>query len=206
MPEPAAVLLDDFNRADTGPPPSSQWTNGVFTFVGGEGLLVVSNRCSRPAGGSFRQGSYWNASLYGPDCCVIVDLGAWTNTFNNGISIYLRLVQIGSGTTDGYAVHINRDVSSTVWGIQRMTNGAGTDIAPGVAQAIAAGDKLALQTIGPVIEAWIKPSGGNWTLVTRAIDTTYAGAGSVGIEITGTNQETGLDNFSVGQLWRGAFQ
>lgn len=196
MPDPVATLQDDFNRANEGPPPSSKWTNGIQTFTGGEGLVVLSNQCTRASAGGYRQGSYWNNAQFGPDTCVVVDIAGWVDTNGNGISLFSRLANIGSTTTDGYYFLVERDAGVTVWSFLRLDDNVPTTLGSTVTQAVAAGDQIAMQVIGSTLEGWRKPSAGSWTLILSRTDSTYANAGYVGAEIT-NNQETVIDNFSA---------
>jgi len=192
----AAVVLDDFNRANEGPPPSASWTTRSTA-----GLIVLANQLARQAAGAYRQDAYWNVADYGPDVEIVVDLAAWTDTNGNELALQARIVNIGGGTTDAYSLNVSRGPSSTEWAFSRYDNDVGIGIGTPVVQAVAAGDKIAFQIIGQTLFAWHKPTAGSWTLVTSVVDATYAGAGKCGVEIT-NNQQTLVDNWRVATIRR----
>jgi hypothetical protein len=190
--DPATVILDDFNRADDGtPPPGTNWTNGVLTFVAGEGIVIVSNQACRMSTGGYRQGGYWNVGEFG-STDMVVELSAWTAAINEGFGLYSRLSQVGSGTTDGYDIDLTHNGTTVDWALQRRTNGAATDLRL-AARALAANDKVALTCRGDLIIGWHRASAAaEWTQVFAALDATYQ-SGFVGLEFL-NGQNTKVTN------------
>src|SRR3990167_6969919 len=156
-PQTLKLLLDDFNRANEGPPPSNSWTNGITTFVAGEGLVVSGNKVTRKATGGFEQGSYWSAADFGPNVELVAEMSDWTNTFNNGLHLFLALANIGSTSTDGYSLEVERAAATTPGAIQRSDNNSKTQLATVANQAVASGDMIAFQRIGNTLIGWLKP-------------------------------------------------
>ena len=192
VPQFLRILLDDFNRSNEGPPPSNNWTNGISTFVSGEGLVVTGNTAARAATGGYRQGSYWSAGSFGANVELAVEVSDWTNTTSNGLALFLRLATIGTSSTDGYALAIERSSTATTWYIWRYDNGVATSLGLGTSQAVVAGDLVAFQAIGSELRGYIRTAG-SWTLVISASDSTYSSAGNVGIEVL-NNQQTKITN------------
>lgn len=201
MADPSATLLDDFNRANEGPPPSANWTSGIEAFTGG---LVVSSNILTQSDAAFREGAYWNAADFGPDVDLVVDLAAGMATENDSLNLFARLANVGAGATDGYGLFVSRGASDTSWSISRLDNNVPTEISanPDPTQAVAVGDQVALQITGSSIIGWHKPSAGSWAQIVTATDATYTAAGKVGVEITnGTTVH--LDNFSASTIASG---
>lgn len=97
---PATGILDDFNRANAGPPPSASWVNSL-----GSGLKVVSNELQPNAYGA-DHGSSWNTSL-NADQEFYVRFGR-TSPFPTNESgtfcIYLRMVTANDFTSNHYEI------------------------------------------------------------------------------------------------------
>jgi hypothetical protein len=195
--EPAGVLLDDFERPDdTAPPPGPNWENGVTIFGAGEGIVIVGGKAMRKAtGGNIQGGTYIQDR--GPDLWFIADLTDWTNTTNNALNLYTRLVNLGGSSTDGYGVEIFRTATQVEWSLLRFDNAAATVIGSVTVQSVASGDQIALGCFGSSISAWRKPSGGVWTQIVSALDSTYSSSGRVGLDFS-NNQETKVGAIYVG--------
>lgn len=198
MPDPNPSLLDDFNRANTGPPPSSQWTSGVQTA---NGLKVVSNQLTwDDVGAQYRQGARWNVANFGPNVEIVVDLSAWTETAFEGFFLFVRLTG-AVGSMNGYALVVEPTAPATTeWLLWRLDAGTIVTLGSLVVQSVAAGDQIALTAEGSLLRGWRKPSGGSWTVIRSHEDTTYNNvAGQVGIEIT-NSANVKLDNFKANTI------
>jgi hypothetical protein len=182
---PISSVLDNFNRANEGPPPSSNWTNWK-----GSGSKVASNQWN-PSGSGGDNGSYWNVQDFGPNCEVYVTgttPGAYTD-------LYSRLVDFGNGG-DGYDAAMS-DSSNTIRYF-RVDNGAYTAIGATISQAIANGDAIGLEIIGSTLQAYYKASGGSWVAQSSRSDSTYSGAGK--LAITGQGSTVFADDFGGGTI------
>jgi hypothetical protein len=181
-----SVLLDDFNRANEGPPPSASWTTGTVA-----GLIVLANECTRQAAGGFRQDAYWNASQFGPNCEVGCRIAAWTDLTNNEIWWFTRTTPTA---TRGYAFRLEGSTGSPPeW--------LGARVGLGVVQAsvsnlaVTAGDYIACQSIQSRHRMWHRPiSLGLWSVILNWEDAAFPSPGFVRIEIT-NNQNTRFDDF-----------
>jgi len=187
MPFPTSGVLDDANRANVGPPPSANWTTALLTVDGANGHKVLTNRI---VGNGIDAQSYWNAADYGPDCEVYADVA----TQSDDMYLFLRLVSIGSGTTDGYALELKLTDS---WQLQRVDNGALTGIGLAVVSAVANGDAIGFEVIGSTLKGYKRVSG-VWSEVLSRTDSTYSAAGKLGIGTVAT--ATALDDFGGGTI------
>lgn len=193
MSAPRTRRLDNFNRVDQGPSPSSQWTNGIVTFTGG--LVVLDGQLARSATGAFRQGSYWNTA-FGPDCEAWATVKYASRSVGDGMSLYARITTPGSGTTDGYALVVSFDGTDVHWSINRYDNMAGTQIATSIQQDVSDGDQAMFQAYGSRLTGFLG-SGGVWTEIVSVMDATYTSAGFVGVDLT-NGQRWRLDDFGGG--------
>jgi hypothetical protein len=182
--------LDSFNRGNETPlSDSGRWSNGVVGS-GETGLRLFSN----VLGGTKTTTctSWRNNVQYGPDTEVSARITTLPGT-NNQFRLYARLQQPGTATYDGYMLRTNQ-LSGTdqVW-IDRVDNGTIVNRLT-MNQELAAGDTLLLSVRGSTLQAWLR-RGTTWSLLGSVTDTTYGGAGYVGVGIRG---KTGrLDDFGA---------
>jgi hypothetical protein len=183
----AAPIIDNFDRANEGPPPSSNWTTGIDG--GSVGFSVSSNQAA-PAGEGASM--FWNAADFGPD----LDVYATRSVNNAPIRIYWRMVSAGTSGVDGYAALAYTDGNIYVY---KVTNFGNTQIGAAMAQAVAAGGSLGVRMIGSTIDVYYKAPAGSWVLVGSRSDSTYSAAGKVGVQFfDGTSHR--LDDFGAGTL------
>jgi hypothetical protein len=196
---PTTGVLDNFNRADA--PLGASWSQGPLNFAANAGLTIASNVVARGTQASdFRQDSYWNPSTFGPACEVHCKITTVDTVDGQGITLFARFVNIGSGTSDGYGLGVEGDGTNMArWVIQRYTNGAWeANLGAPVTQTVAAGDSVGLESVGSTLNAYHKPAAGSWTLLFSRTDATYAAAGNVGLSMAGTTVR--VDDFGGGTL------
>lgn len=177
-------VLDDFNRANEGPPPSANWSNI------NAGLKVISNVCGANAANSI---SYWNAAQYGPDCEVY---GTITTRTGNGQSFgfNLRCKDMTLAGLDGYQLLCLQQAGTDIFRIQRLDNSVATVLGADVSQEFAANDKVLLRAVGSTLTFER-----NDAEVTTRTDTTYPLAGYLAAALTNTTGR--FDNFGGGSLF-----
>lgn len=197
------ALLDNFNRADEGPPPSASWTNGWINQNVGNGIEVFSNQARRNDTGDAAQDSYWTAPDFGPAVEVECVVSVIPTATGDDVRLGARLVDVGVGTTDGYALLVARDATGQRdWFLYRVDNEVFTQIATVADGAsVVAGDSIKLVCNGSSIEGWHKPAAGSYSLILSAADATYAAAGKVGLAIKGTAAR--VDDFGAATLAAG---
>jgi len=180
---PTTGILDDFNRANEGPPPSANWTGPWRTA----NLLVVNtNQLARSGGNA---DAYWNPTTFGPNMEAFATLPVLPVV---GAAILGgRLQSPGAGTTDGYATSWSPASSGSLV-FYRSDNAALTQLGATVTStSVSAGDQIGMSVVGSVISWYL-----NGSLVDTRSDATYSGAGYIG---AGCNDATlRMDNFGGG--------
>ena len=182
---PTTSLLDDFDRANTGPPPSASWGGPVLP--GNSGAKVLSNQLVT-AGGSGE--CYWLTS-FGPDSECYITIG----TLGTGFGLYLRVNNPNTGTMTGYYA----DIYANTIDVYRMDNAGYNQLGASIATTTSAGDTFGLEMIGATLTVYRKPSAGAWGSIGSRTDATYGAAGAVGVLLGSAN----LDNFGGGTVTTG---
>jgi hypothetical protein len=198
---PTTGVIDSFNRADEDPlSDGGKWSIGPDDFGGTNNLRVNGNACAM--GVATSGNGYRNDQDYGPDLevyCTIVDVLPST-----AIILYARCVNIGAGTTDGYACYFNFSGTDDAL-ICRIDNdslvGLGSTIVPGTPYAV--GDKLGLECIGSTIAAYVFQSGA-WSQLGTRTDGTYTAAGKIGLRLADSGANARVDAFGGGTVAGGA--
>jgi hypothetical protein len=187
---PVNGILDNFNRANEGPPPSASWSGPLFPTNGG--LTVASNECK--ANGDPSSG-YLNTT-YGPDCEVYCT--ASVNFAIAGIEICLRISNPNASSITGYLLRC-RPWQATEFTIYRIDDSTTLTSLATFDQAMSVGDSLGLKMVGSTLTAYFKPSAGSWTSLGTANDSTFTGAGKLGIRILDDANAT-VDDFGGGTI------
>lgn len=164
---PSTGILDNFNRADEGPPPSASWSAWVSP-----GLQVVSNQMA-PNDNGDNAASY--NPTFGPDQEVY-----WTLATKAAVSGTYNTLALRTDptTNDGYQVeHFNQTdtVTETLY-LQKIVSTVYTQLGASVSQILSSGDSFGARAIGTTLEIWYKASGGSWTLLASRTDSAFSGA------------------------------
>ena len=182
--------LDSFNRRNENPlSDSGRWSNGVSGSVE-TGLRVASNalECTKTATCT----AWRNNTQFGADTEVWARVTTLPGA-NNQFRLYARLQQPGTTTYDGYMLRTNQLPGTDQVLIDRVDNGAFVNRLT-ISQELAVGDVLLLRVRGSTLEAWHR-RGTTWSSLGSVADSTYSGAGYVGVGIRG---KTGrLDDFGA---------
>ncbi len=196
---PTTGILDNFNRANEGPPPSADWTTDPLGF-GDSGLKVLTNQCIGNNSGSDNSG-YWDTTTFGPDCEVYATIVVRPNT-GQYFGVYARLVQIGAGTTDGYYVeYIFQAAGTDTVSIYRIDNASFTVLGSAISQDFNLGDKLGLELIGSTLTAY-RHDGSSWASLGSRTDSTHSAAGNIGLAM---HDVAIADDFGGGTVVAGGF-
>ena len=174
---PTTGILDNFNRANEGPPMTG-WTDI------NAGLEVISN----VAGGHDSN----NASYY-------------TSSFGANQEAYLTITTVGA-TGEGvyltfrdgsYNLNISKSAGTDTWTLWEGDNNllSGT-------QEISNGDSIGISAIDSLITCWYKATGGSWVELGHVTNTADLTSGVVGIEVDGTTYR--FDDFGGGTVTGGA--
>lgn len=196
---PTTGILDNFNRANEGPPPSANWSGPV---VVGESRLVVSANAVQGENATSICSGWWNPSTFGPDSEAFITLvsgGALVAFFG----VQLRLAGPNTAGVDGYLFDAAALADELV--IYRLDNGVYTQLGVTIAATWANGDALGGEIIGSTLQSYRKPSGGAWGAIgTSRTDATYTAAGFISFRSTGdgTSHVPG-DDFGGGTVVTG---
>lgn len=177
---PTTSVLDDFNRADQGPPPSSNWTT-----LGGGDLVVASNELAAGDAGACTY--YWNAASFGPNFEAFITL---TDTGSASFNVWL----MNTTTYNGYgmAFNLNDDNARIV-----LVNTAVQSNLTSVSHVAAIGNTYWIHKYGTTLTLFYKTSGGSWTELTSTTDATYSDSGCY-LVVTIFNIGSQLDDFGGG--------
>ena len=182
--------LDSFNRRNENPlSDSGSWFNGIIGSVE-TGLRLQANQlaCSKTTTCT----AWRNNPLYGPDVEVWARITTLPGT-NNQLRLYARLLEPDSSAHDGYMLRTNQLSGTDQVLLERIDNGAIVTRLT-ISKELAVGDVLLLSVKGSTLDAWHR-RGTTWSLLGTVVDSTYVGAGDVGVGIRG---KTGrLDDFGA---------
>lgn len=177
---PTTSILDTFDRANEGPPPSANWSSAIGALGGG--FKVVSNACAVDGLGVAGAASdYWNVSTFPANCEAYFTITTLP-TDTNSVQLFARGQQLGDLTADAYSVAIERDdtLGDTV-AIVRLDNATGTVLGTPVSVTFQVGDSIGIELVGSSIRSKYKPVGGSWSQLDSQTDGTYTGTGYIGI-------------------------
>lgn len=169
---PSTSLIDDFNRADESPL-ASGWTLPVW--IGGGNVRVLSNSVT------YITGDYGDAAW---NTAPANDQEAWitfstlTATGSPSASVFARLTNINGSTVRGYEVAA--DVNAGTIELKTMTPSFTTLDSASI--TLQQGDALGIRAVGTAITGWHKPSGGSWTQILSATDSSET-SGRIGFGI-----------------------
>jgi len=190
---PTTGLLDDFNRADADPIDGS-WSSPLYQSE--TGLRIVSGAID--AAISSGRNSYYSAAQYGPDCEVYAKL-TQQSTGGGSARIFARIINPNTPNLSGYRLVVFQGGSGPER-IQRIDNGTAVTLGADMTETVSDGDLIGLECLGSAIRAYLF-TGGSWQLLGTRIDTTYAGAGYLGVEqIAGTGSANIMDDFGGGTI------
>jgi len=172
---PVTSILDNFNRADVGPPLAGNWT----PVYGHTGLKIVSNQCN-PGTSASDNGEYWNAATFGADCEAYVTAATIDRTSDySGTKFFIRAVTPSAATIDGYSVEFQwRDALANTDDVIfcELTNNVYTQIG---ATLDSTGWSNAHQYDGSMVGTTLTAYRNGTSLDTRT-DGTYTAAGYIG--------------------------
>lgn len=197
---PRTSVLDDFNRADEGPPPSANWTTGIAGELGGSypgfGFAVISNQINH--GGSDVSQQFWNDSLFGPDSEAYITVSDGFGLAAAGLAV--RLTNIGESTTAGYLARVRVSGVDRTYFIYKVTDGGLTVLASSSESGAgsATGDRYGIRAVGDVLELW-GDTGDGWEVKLSVSDSEYTSAGNLGVFAEGSSGSR-LDDFGGGSL------
>lgn len=184
-------IIDNFDRANEGPPLSASWTD---TIVVGEGGFKVNFDVAQGDTGGFNS-TYRNTAVYGPDVEAYLTLPA-----SSQADVYLRIVAEGTAGVDGYSIDANE--TTDLFRVFRIDDGVYTQLGADISTTIGIGDSFGATIIGTTITVYhcglgmgCGVSEAGWTVIDTRTDATYSAAGRIGIGVSGSGI---VDDFGGG--------
>ena len=178
---PTTGILDNFNRANQGPPPTG-WTT-IYN-----GHKVVSNALQGNTGGDANV-SVWNTTGLGPS------IEAYITIVNTGSFVTLYIID--AALSVGYSVAYGADAVQVFrqdeFGVTETQLGADISVTMGAGDALGMYYDAATDTI----YAYRKPSGGSWAELGSRSDSTYTSLSRIGLFTYTTNN---FDDFGGGTV------
>jgi len=168
---PQTPVLDYFNRANEGPPPSASWVP-----LTSYGLVVDSSECIADPESSEGWGlGVWNADI-GPDSEAFVTV--ITPPDPDGLfTLYVRY-----GVSSGYEATFIRDEVEGNY-VRLCPYGGECVYSDKGVFDITSGDSAGIRAVSSNIYAWYKESSGSWTQMLAMTDTATTGSGYIGLRI-----------------------
>lgn len=179
MASPSTPMIDNFDRANEGPP-----MTGWATPTGAGGLKVDTNQCA--GNGASSNFGYWNTIMGGADVEVYCTM-ATKSASGNAMGLLWRLKdQTAIATLDGYLLAITPAAGTDTIAVQRIDNAVATTLGATISQEVASGDSFMIRMIGSLIIVYYNSGSSGWVSLGTRSDSTYAVAGYSGLVIANT--------------------
>jgi hypothetical protein len=191
---PTTPILDNLNRANTGPPPGPGWTSGLFGTPANEHGWVLQGNEMRPQGSySSPQfaSQYWSAPIASNDHEVYFT-EAWDPAFANH-ELWARVSNPGTSGVSAYLVTFYHNGGV----IQKYVSGAWTDLAgPFTTAFINSPTGMGLRVVGNTITVFVRLPNGQWQPISSATDSTLTTGTHIGV--LGYDNNLSYDDFGGG--------
>jgi hypothetical protein len=188
---PSVGVIDTFNRADVGPPPSASWS----TDIRGQakpGMRVVSNQLAASAGGPAECSTWWNATSFGADEDVFITQkvgGDFTN-----FQLWGRATNAGASGVTAYVLNLFHGG----FNFQRYESSAYTALTGTITHVLDVDWGVGFRIRGTELTCWVKPPAGSWTVLARQHDAKLATGTRTGIALYDSNLT--YDDYGAGTL------
>lgn len=185
---PTTPILDNFNRANTGPPPSVNWATPIFP--GHTGLKVLSNLLV--AGVASFCDSYWSATKFNANQEVYATLAIKGANIS---ALFTRLSNPGLASITGYFLYL--DVVNSLLQIYRMDNSTTAVLLNSLAHTFVNGERFGFTSIGKIHTGYMDTKNGKgFSFALSASDATYSNSGYLGVQMG--DATPALDDFGGG--------
>jgi len=187
---PTNAVLDTFDRANEGPPPTG-WAGPIWN--GDHQLKIISNLLQQDTlpGGDI----YWNSSFSADQ-----EVYAIINNLplaNSGVSFYLRVASPHTGSETFIEIAYTALAGTDT--IDVLINQAETNKLT-INQEVSAGDSIGASVVGNLITVYYKAAAGSWGSIGSVSDGTVTGAGFIGIGFGGSAGGVTANDFGGGSL------
>lgn len=189
---PVNGILDDFNRANEGPPPSASWI--AMPTLGG--LVVSSNQCAL-FNVSADGGAIYDTT-FGPDCEAYYTITGLDSSGTGAFLMHLRCQS--NDILDCYYIDTLVQPNYPV-NLHSSVGGSATTLDQSAPLNLAVGDSLGMSAVGTTIKVYYKPSAGSWTEIISVTDSAISAAGKIGVLFyPQVGSGVTIDNFGGGTL------
>ena len=161
---PTTPILDNFNRADEGPPPSDKW------HTANDGLAVVSNQATATQNDDYGWNN-WEDEYFGEDTEMYFTIVTKPAT-DRGFRLYMLDWSFSDG--DGYSLDFFTTGSGTAnFVMRRFDEWSDTQLGAAVTdEGFSNGDKLGFAREGDDVVGY-KDTGSGWEEFMRRTDNTH---------------------------------
>jgi hypothetical protein len=198
---PTTSIISTFTGADENPLSEGGAWSGSVEGGGEVDCQRLSNQCTR---GSASSSGAYRASASFTEAEVYMTLTGVLDVDAHYALVAARLIDPDTANRDYYAAYYW--TSDNTIRVQRVINGAGTDLATSAALgALAVGNKIGLSVSGTGATVTVKgffDDGGGWDEVVTFDDTNAArivSAGTLGLRLSNTGLWT-VDDFGGGEI------
>lgn len=193
---PATPVLDRFNRANGGPPPSADWLNDDY-YVPLGGLVVESLACTGTIITGGANPGYWS-EIAGPDCEAYF---TFETLDTDGLYLGIRLSSrewsdLGANPSTGYFILVYPAGNYVV--LARKDGGTPVVLTSWMGLSLAPGDSFGLRGVGSELSVYYRPVGGDWLLLGTVDDATYGAAGYLALILRSTTAR--VEDFGGGAV------
>jgi PKD repeat protein len=190
---PVNGILDDFQRANEGPPPSASWI-AMPTF---NGLVVSSNQCV--LFNVTDQGAAIYNTDFGPNCEVYLTVTGADAIGANNLVLYLRCQS--NDILDCYYLAVRFQPVAGDMGLSSSVAGFNTLLGTATLIDWSIGDAIGLSAVGTSIKAYRKPFGGSWTELISVTDSAVSAAGKLAVLFyPDSGSGVAIDDFGGGTI------
>lgn len=188
MPSPVTPILDNFNRANEGPPPSSSWITS-----GSPGHKVISNQCGNDVAGG--GASTWNTQFAANQEAYVTI--ATKPPDASGSHLLARMTGSGNNwNTDSYYFASWEAIAGTdALKLFYFNGSTSTQIGSTVNLELTNGDQLLLNVVGSALTVSV-----NGTSQITGTDSNITGAGYIAIADGDTGNTIRFEDFGGGPI------
>jgi hypothetical protein len=187
---PINGILDNFNRADEGPPPSASWSSQILPTTSTADPMKTASNFASGSSGNFCSQAWASTPTNNQEAYITTITGA-----ANYFGVWVRASAINTSGITAYEARC-RDSGTNIF-LYRWDNDSTRVTLTSVAQTWAAGDSLGMSITGSSISVYFKSGAGAWTLVIGPFTDANYTSGKIGM---GVEASALLDNFGGGSI------
>lgn len=188
---PSAAILDNFNRANEGPPPSASWVNSLS-----QGLKVLNNTAVPDTSGD---GSSWNTS-FAANQEAFLDLATQVPGNGDSINLGVRLQTASDYLSDHYEVNARPAAGNDQYQVWKRAGGSWTQLGADIdlGGEVSTGDQIGIEANGTTITLYL-----NGASQGTRTDSSVSGTGYLTVAVEAPSGEA-IDDFGGGAVVAGS--